>query len=189
MNWLIYVMVYLGSVLMIYNICSFVQYARHLQEKKDWGKERTVLYVPIFLLIFFLLGYLVVGIFGKPDLVVSGILFGGSIFVFIITKLLRFITDRVQENEHLEAKVMAAEETSKNKTAFLSRVSHEMRTPMNAIRALDRPDAKTIPIIAMTANAFDEDVQRSLQAGMTAHLSKPVEPDRLFDTLAKLAKA
>ncbi|MBR1765332.1 MAG: response regulator [Ruminococcus sp.] len=57
-----------------------------------------------------------------------------------------------------------------------------------AIRALDREDAKTIPIIAMTANAFDEDVQRSLQAGMDAHLSKPVEPELLFETLASLIK-
>ncbi|MBO7703804.1 MAG: amino acid permease [Solobacterium sp.] len=57
-----------------------------------------------------------------------------------------------------------------------------------AIRALDRPDAKQIPIIAMTANAFDEDVQRSLQAGMNAHLSKPVEPERLFETLRRLVK-
>ena len=55
-----------------------------------------------------------------------------------------------------------------------------------AIRALDRRDAKRIPIIAMTANAFDEDVQRSLQAGMNAHLSKPVEQDKLFVTLAEL---
>ena len=55
-----------------------------------------------------------------------------------------------------------------------------------AIRALDRPDAKTIPIIAMTANAFDEDVQRSLQAGMNAHLSKPVESEHLYKTLEEL---
>ena len=56
------------------------------------------------------------------------------------------------------------------------------------IRALDKADAKTVPIIAMTADAFDEDVQRSLQAGMNAHLSKPVDPERLYDTLAKLLK-
>ena len=55
-----------------------------------------------------------------------------------------------------------------------------------AIRAMDRPDAKTIPIIALTANAFDEDVQRSLQYGMNAHLTKPVEPDHLFKTLGEL---
>ena len=54
------------------------------------------------------------------------------------------------------------------------------------IRALDRADAKKIPIIALTANAFDEDVQRSLQAGLNAHLSKPVEPDALFETLETL---
>ena len=51
------------------------------------------------------------------------------------------------------------------------------------IRLLKREDSKTIPIIAMTANAFDEDVQRSLQVGMNAHLSKPVEPERLYQTL------
>lgn len=55
-----------------------------------------------------------------------------------------------------------------------------------AIRAMDRPDAKMIPIIAMTANAFDEDVQRSLQVGMNAHLSKPVESERLYQTLEEL---
>jgi CheY-like chemotaxis protein len=55
-----------------------------------------------------------------------------------------------------------------------------------AIRALKRPDASRVPIIALTANAFDEDVQRSLQVGMNAHLSKPVEPDHLYRTLEEL---
>lgn len=56
------------------------------------------------------------------------------------------------------------------------------------IRAMDRPDAETIPVIALTANAFDEDVQRSLQAGLNAHLSKPVQPEELFETLENLIK-
>ena len=54
------------------------------------------------------------------------------------------------------------------------------------IREMNRKDAGSIPIIALTANAFDEDVQRSLQAGLNAHLSKPVEPDALFRTLESL---
>lgn len=58
----------------------------------------------------------------------------------------------------------------------------------SAIRESSKADAKSIPIIAMTANAFDEDVQRSLQAGMNAHLSKPVEPAHLFDTLSSLIR-
>ena len=57
-----------------------------------------------------------------------------------------------------------------------------------ASRASGRKDAETIPIIALTANAFDEDVQRSMQAGLNAHLSKPVEPDALFDTLEMMIK-
>ena len=48
------------------------------------------------------------------------------------------------------------------------------------IRGMDRSDASAVPIIALTANAFDEDVQRSMQAGLNAHLSKPVDPEALF---------
>lgn len=54
------------------------------------------------------------------------------------------------------------------------------------IRAMNRSDAKSVPVIALTANAFDEDVQNSMQAGLNAHLSKPVEPDILFETLEAL---
>ena len=57
------------------------------------------------------------------------------------------------------------------------------------IRAIDREDAKRIPIIALTANAFDEDVQRSMQAGLNAHLSKPVQPEVLYETLESLIGA
>lgn len=53
------------------------------------------------------------------------------------------------------------------------------------LRALNRPDAKSVPIIAMTANAFDEDVQHSLECGMSAHLSKPVDPKLLYSTLSE----
>ena len=50
-----------------------------------------------------------------------------------------------------------------------------------AIRAMnDRPDGKNIPIIAMTANSFAEDVQASLDAGMNAHLSKPIVFDLIM---------
>ena len=54
------------------------------------------------------------------------------------------------------------------------------------IRKLDRPDAGKIPIIAMTANVFDDDVQDSMNAGMNEHLSKPVESDKLYETMARL---
>lgn len=55
-----------------------------------------------------------------------------------------------------------------------------------AIRALDRPDAKVIPIVALTANAFAEDISRTAQAGMDAHLAKPINIELLCATLIKL---
>ena len=54
------------------------------------------------------------------------------------------------------------------------------------IRHWDKEDARTIPIVAMTANAFDEDVEKSRAAGMNAHLSKPIEPTVLYRTLYRV---
>ena len=55
-----------------------------------------------------------------------------------------------------------------------------------AIRAMDRADARTIPIIAMTANAFAEDVQMALEAGMDAHVPKPIDIDKVERLLSDL---
>lgn len=54
-----------------------------------------------------------------------------------------------------------------------------------ALRKQSRSDAAQIPVIAMTANAFEEDVRCTRAAGMNAHLSKPIEPDKLYSTLSK----
>ena len=54
-----------------------------------------------------------------------------------------------------------------------------------AIRAMRKEESKSIPIIAMTADAFQEDVNMSLESGMNAHLSKPIEPTVLYKTLRK----
>ena len=58
-------------------------------------------------------------------------------------------------------------------------------TAAHAIRTLNRPDAKAIPIIAMTANAFAEDAEKCLAAGMNAHLAKPLDMDKVIATIAQ----
>ena len=91
---------------------------------------------------------------------------------------------------------IAVEKFAEHEPGYYDAVLMDMRMPemdgleaTRAIRAMDRPDARRIPIIALTANAFDEDVQRSMQAGLNAHLSKPVEPDALFGTLESLIRS
>lgn len=57
-------------------------------------------------------------------------------------------------------------------------------TAAKTIRSLNHPQAKSIPIIAMTANAFAEDLEKSQKAGMQEHLAKPIHPETLYQTLA-----
>ena len=97
------------------------------------------------------------------------------------------------ESEYAENGELAVKMFSDSEPGYYDAILMDVRMPVmdglsatRAIRALEREDAKTIPIIAMTANVFDEDVEQSLKAGMNAHLSKPIEPDRLYETIAHL---
>lgn len=56
------------------------------------------------------------------------------------------------------------------------------------IRNSTNPEGKNIPIIAMTANAFSEDIARSLEAGMDAHITKPIDLDKLEAEIKKLVR-
>lgn len=61
-------------------------------------------------------------------------------------------------------------------------------TAARTIRKLDHPQAREIPIIAVTANAYHEDIQKCLKAGMNEHLAKPVDYQKLTDLLKKLCR-
>lgn len=58
-----------------------------------------------------------------------------------------------------------------------------------AIRSMERKDATVIPIIAMTANAFDEERRRSREAGMDRHLAKPLDPQEIIRTINECVKS
>ncbi len=62
-------------------------------------------------------------------------------------------------------------------------------TASRAIRALDRTDLQKLPIIAMTANAFREDVQKAGAAGMNAHIAKPLDIPIMMETLHRVLDA
>ena len=123
---------------------------------------------------------------GRHILLAEDVAVNAEIMVMVLS--MREIDVDVAENGRI-----AVEMFLKHPEGYYDAVLMDMRMPemdgleaTRCIRASGREDAKAIPIIALTANAFDEDVQRSLQAGMDAHLSKPVEPEALFETLESL---
>ena len=104
--------------------------------------------------------------------------------------IMMILSMREMHVDHAENGRIAVEMFENHEEGYYDAVLMDMRMPemdgleaTRRIRAMDRSDAKSIPIIALTANAFDEDVQHSMQAGLNAHMSKPVEPDVLFETL------
>ena len=123
---------------------------------------------------------------GRRVLLAEDVLVNAEIMMMVLSM-------REMEVDHAENGRIAVEMFEGHEEGYYDAVLMDMRMPemdgleaTRRIRALDRADAKSIPIIALTANAFDEDVQHSMQAGLNAHLSKPVEPDVLFETLEGL---
>lgn len=90
----------------------------------------------------------------------------------------------------------ALEKLAKSEEGYYDAILMDIRMPImdgltasRSIRNLSNKDAANIPIIAMTANAFDDDVNKSKAAGMNAHLAKPIDPKRLFRTLVELIRS
>ena len=110
--------------------------------------------------------------------------------IMVMVLAMREIEAEIAENGRIAVDMFASREPG-----YYDAVLMDMRMPemdgleaTRVIRAMDREDAAGIPIIVLTTNAFDEDVQRSMQAGLNAHLSKPVEPEELFSTLESLIR-
>ena len=100
------------------------------------------------------------------------------------------LEDRGFAVDTAENGLRAMEVFSKSEDGYYDAILMDIRMPLMDgltaaanIRHLSNKDARTIPIIAMTANAFDDDIAKSKAAGMNAHLAKPIEPDRLYQTL------
>ena len=131
---------------------------------------------------------------GKADLAGRHILLAEDMDVNaeilqMVLQMRQMVSDRA-ENGRKAVELFAA-----HPEGYYDAILMDMRMPemdgleaTRLIRAMDRGDAASVPIIALTANAFDEDVQRSMQAGLNAHLSKPVRPELLFETLENLIK-
>ncbi|MBQ3378602.1 MAG: response regulator [Clostridia bacterium] len=125
---------------------------------------------------------------GKRVLLAEDVAINAEIIMMVLS-MREMETDLAQNGK------IAVELFKNHEVGYYDAVLMDMRMPemdgleaARRIRSMDKADAKSIPIIALTANAFDEDVQRSMQAGLNAHLSKPVEPDALFETLESLIK-
>ena len=125
---------------------------------------------------------------GRHILLAEDVAVNAEIMVMVLN--MREIEVDVAENGRI-----AVEKYESHPDGYYDAILMDMRMPemdgleaTRKIRHTGRRDAMTIPIIALTANAFDEDVQRSLQAGLNAHLSKPVEPEALFETLESLIR-
>ncbi|MCI8381221.1 MAG: response regulator [Lachnospiraceae bacterium] len=106
--------------------------------------------------------------------------------------LKELLTDIGMELEWAENGKICLEKFRESKEGHFDAILMDVRMPVmtgyeatEAIRALDHPDAKKIPIVAMTADAFSEDIRRCLDSGMNAHTAKPINLDEVVLLLKK----
>ncbi|MEG1641911.1 MAG: transporter substrate-binding domain-containing protein [Synergistaceae bacterium] len=99
------------------------------------------------------------------------------------------------EVETAEDGSIAVEKFKNSESGTYSAILMDIQMPImdgleatKTIRALERDDAKTIPIYAMTANAFTEDIAASIGSGMNGHISKPIDTEILYHTLKKVVE-
>ncbi|MEG1104147.1 MAG: response regulator, partial [Oscillospiraceae bacterium] len=105
------------------------------------------------------------------------------------------VAKKMLTNKHLDVEVaenglLAIETFAQKPDKYYDAILMDIRMPVmdgitaaKSIRQMRKADAKTVPIIAMTANAFDEDMDKTKAAGMNAHLAKPIEPLVLYETM------
>ncbi|MEG1396413.1 MAG: response regulator, partial [Oscillospiraceae bacterium] len=103
--------------------------------------------------------------------------------------------------KHMEVEVAenglrALEDFAQQNAGYYDAILMDIRMPVmdgltaaKSIRQMHKADAKTIPIIAMTANAFEEDIEKTKAAGMNAHLAKPIEPELLYQTIERFLQS
>jgi len=88
---------------------------------------------------------------------------------------------------------MGIEKFKNSQTGYYDMILMDIRMPiMNGyvatknIRRLERDDAATVPIIAMTADAFGDDIAKCLSAGMNGHISKPIDTEKMIEVMSNL---
>ena len=103
MQLLNYIMIFSGSALMVYNIVRYGMFVKSSAGLEKNRKNTGLLIVPLLLLVFFLIGYVVIGITLEPNLLVASILLGGSIFVFLLLTVMFIIIRHLRETDRLLA--------------------------------------------------------------------------------------
>ncbi|MEG2377819.1 MAG: response regulator, partial [Clostridia bacterium] len=133
----------------------------------------------------------------KMDLIdVPSYDFSGKRVLLVEDHLLNIeVAKKLLNDKHLEVEVaenglQAIEIFAQKGDGYYDAILMDIRMPVmdgltaaKSIRQMRKSDAKTIPIIAMTANAFEEDIEKTKTAGMNAHLTKPIEPTLLYKTM------